>query len=317
MTAVSTGRLLGSLLAHQFARWLEEITGAKKVLAEAGAHQGQLAEDILNHFAVHEPVHYRNLEYWIVEPSSERRHWQKETLRAHLDRIRWEENWDSVPLSSMRGIIFSNELLDAFPFHRLSWDAVGRRWKEWGVRYLNGEFQWARKPMQNPDLLDCLGMEFPVALEPSLPEGFILEVSPLAGRWWHQAASRLREGLLMTLDYGYDAKEFLKPERVEGTLRAYYKHLMNRELLLRPGEQDLTGHINFTQLERAGNRAGLTNEYYNRQAVFLTRIAAETWEAGASFPAWDAGMKRQFLTLTHPEHFGAAFKVLVQRKTEC
>jgi SAM-dependent MidA family methyltransferase len=67
--------------------------------------------------------------------------------------------------------------------------------------------------------------------------------------------------------------------------------------------------VNFTQLQRAGEGAGLTTEGLFSQPQFLTRIAM-----GAAKEGWTAEQVRQFHTLTHPEHLGRAFRVLVQAR---
>src|SRR5947208_12960265 len=71
-TSVSVGSFFGELLAFQFARWIEALpklqTGFQ--IMEAGAHDGQLAFDILEAMAAHEPALFKSLEYWLVEPSN-------------------------------------------------------------------------------------------------------------------------------------------------------------------------------------------------------------------------------------------------------
>ena len=314
MTSVSVGPLLGQLLAFQFARWLDNIAGHNKLLLEAGAHQGQLANDILTHLAEYEPDLYRDLHYGILEPSDVRRGWQEETLKNHSEKIRWFKDWDAIPIGFLGGVVFSNELLDAFPVHRLGWDASDSQWFEWGVCLADEEFAWARMDFFDEELLNCLGMDIPAEVSRVLPDGFALEVSPEAAQWWNSAAERLREGYLMTLDYGCDAMHFLKPERTDGTLRSYRHHAVSRNLLECPGEADITAHVNFSTLRQTGNAQGLLTGSYESQAQFLTRIAARTWEGGISFPSWSASMKRQFQTLSHPDHFGMLFKVLVQER---
>src|SRR5688572_18648672 len=84
-TSVSVGPLFGELLAFQFAKWLEVLPGSVQ-LVEAGAHDGQLAHDILS--ALPAPLIAR-LEYWIIEPSQNRQKWQKQTLNEFAGKVRW------------------------------------------------------------------------------------------------------------------------------------------------------------------------------------------------------------------------------------
>jgi SAM-dependent MidA family methyltransferase len=148
-----------------------------------------------------------------------------------------------------------------------------------------------------------------------LPEGFTIEVSPAAQQWWRQAAMALESGKLVAIDYGQTADELLLPERKEGTLRAYYRHRASSDVLARPGEQDITAHVNFTAIRTAGESAGLKTERYETQAQFLTDIAAQAWREEGSSGEWTRERRRQFQTLTHPEHLGRSFRVLVQSRS--
>ena len=136
-TSVSVGSLLGELLAFQFAGWLEESGASPWQLLEAGAHDGQLAADILNWLSQRRPELLARFEYWILEPSERRRRRQQETLAAYKERVRCFSSWAELPATGVRGVIFSNELLDAFPVHRIGWDASRQRWFEWGVSQKN------------------------------------------------------------------------------------------------------------------------------------------------------------------------------------
>src|SRR5205823_2938276 len=127
-TSVSVGPLFGELLAFQFAQWLERLSGAPLQLVEAGAHDGQLAFDILSWLGQNRPALLGSLQYWIIEPSSRRHGWQKERLENFAHHVRWFKDLDALPPGGVRGVIFSNELLDAMPVHRLGWDAALGRW---------------------------------------------------------------------------------------------------------------------------------------------------------------------------------------------
>ena len=84
------------------------------------------------------------------------------------------------------------------------------------------------------------------------------------------------------------------------------------DVLAHPGEQDLTAHVQFHRDSAAGESAGLKTEMFVSQAQFLTGIAQRVWQEGSDFGPWTGEHTRQFQTLTHPEHLGRAFRVLVQ-----
>jgi SAM-dependent MidA family methyltransferase len=216
------------------------------------------------------------------------------------------------------GIIFSNELLDALPVHRLGWDASARRWFEWGVAAKNDSFVFSKMPIPDSsastDTVSLTWPESPRELLEVLPDGFTTEVSPTARAWWQEASRALKTGHLLTIDYGLNAEEFFAPERQNGTIRGYHRHHSTRDLLQNIGEQDLTAHVNFTALIQAGEETGLRTTGLLSQAKFLTQIAEQTWQKGAPFRKWSPEDVRQFQTLTHPEHLGRSFQVLIQSR---
>jgi SAM-dependent MidA family methyltransferase len=314
-TSVSTGELFGELLAFQFAEWLESEAGSQKSevrVVEAGAHDGTLAKDILNWLQLARPGLFNRIQYCIVEPSARRRIWQREKLEKFATQVQWFADLQAFSLvtrhSPLPGVIFSNELLDAMPVHRFGWDAAAKKWFEWGVALEGEKFAWAKIPDSQ---LRIPNSELPSALRAVLPDGYTVEISPAAENWWREAANVLEQGRLLTIDYGLTADELFSPSRPRGTLRAYFRHHVAEDILANVGEQDLTAHVNFSAIQAAGESAGLMTESFSTQAQFLTRILDEAVK-DKSFGGWTASRTRQFQTLTHPEHLGRAFRVLVQ-----
>jgi len=327
-TSVSVGELFGQLLAFQFAEWLEAEVGSRPVLrsgsateggksevriVEAGAHDGTLAGDILNWLQLSRPGLLERVQYCIIEPSLRRQGWQKEKLEKFASHVHWFADLKTLSPaahhSPLRGVVFSNELLDAMPVHRFGWDATAKEWFEWGVTLEGEEFKWAR--MAESRHLPAATRHIPQDLLAVLPGGYTFERSPAAENWWHEAAGVLESGRLMTMDYGLGADELFSPSRPRGTLRAYFRQQVVGDLLADAGEQDITAHVNFPAIQAAGESAGLATERVLTQAQFLTQIL-ERAAKDKSFGDWNASRTRQFQTLTHPEHLGRAFRVLIQ-----
>ena len=321
ITSVSTGSLFGQLLAFQFAGWLEEIKRQRPqvstlTLLEAGAHDGRLAGDILHWFQLNRPQLFAQLQFVLLEPSPRQQAWQRETLKPFAPRVRWAADFQAVSAStqagSFNGIIFSNELLDAFPCHRFSWDAGQQAWFEWGVAMDAEKFVWEKISRLSSELPVIPG-QLPAALMAVLPDGYTIEVSPAAEKWWREAAGILSCGKLLAIDYGFKGAEQISPARPHGTMRAYFRHHFSDDLLANPGQQDLTAHVNFPAIQQAGEEAGLATESFQTQPQFLTCILAKAVR-DKFFGEWNASRTRQFQTLTHPEHLGRAFRVLVQSR---
>jgi len=327
ITSVSTGSLFGELLAFQFAEWLEElrIADCKLRIVEAGAHDGKLARDILSWLKIHRPKLFSETEYVILEPSMRRQEWQKETLKTFASHVRWFTGFEDLKLrtqnAKLHGIFFSNELLDAFPVRRLGWDAREKKWFEWGISFAGEKFNWTRisappSALRPPQVnLPTSISHLPSAFLSVLPDGYIIEHSSAAESWWREAAGILERGKLVAIDYGFVGDEQFSPSRTNGTLRAYFRHHVTDDVLAQPGEQDLTAHVNFSAIQKAGEETGLATETFCTQPQFLTRILQKA-VAEKSFADLTPKQVRQFQTLTHPEHLGRAFRVLVQSRPQ-
>lgn len=314
--------------------------GAKFTIVEAGAHDGRLAGDILAWLQIHRPELFAQLAYVIIEPSLRRREWQGETLKTFAPRVCWLSSLPLPPGSPpadgaggaaapgcpLNGILFSNELLDALPVHRFGWDAANKGWFEWKVALQAEHFVWARSAdiwpadsaRQGPLASGSSAGPWPASLgqlPPSLldilSDGYVVESCPAADQWWRAAAGALAQGKLLTIDYGFSAEEMISPARLSGTLRAYRDHRVTADLLANPGAQDLTAHVNFTALQTVGEAAGLRTELVCTQPQFLTQILQKAL-GEKSLAQMNPKQVRQFQTLTHPEHLGRAFRVLVQ-----
>ncbi|MBI1842813.1 MAG: SAM-dependent methyltransferase [Verrucomicrobia bacterium] len=314
-TSVSVGPVFGDCLALGIAlEWAR--TGARPdgwSLLEAGAHDGRLALDILNSLKRRFPELYASVRYQIIEPSEIRRAWQRDALSEHSDRLSHVPRVED--LDDFKGVFLCNELFDAFPVHRFSWSVERQSWRELGVGESDGALVWRELNSPSIDFRDAVraaDLLLPDELCAALPDGYVLELCPSAAEWWGRLAARLREGYLATIDYGCGAGEWIQPERVSGTARAYSGHASSSDILAKPGERDLTSHVNFGALELAGRKAGLLTRHWARQGVFLSTIAREAVERGWEL-GWNSAELRQFQTLVHPQHLGHSFRVLVQQ----
>ena len=296
-TSVSVGPLFGELLACQFAEWLVHAGESPATIVEAGAHDGQLALDILT--ALRRRRSDLAIHYCIVEPSETHRQWQRAKLDLFAGQVTWFASLDEMPETS--GILFANELLDAMPVHILHWRSG--QWIERRIAIGDDQFVWQDGVFEHDLGRPAVSFE----LAAVLPDGFQIEVSPSAIRWWQRAAHKLRAGKILTFDYGSETEDLLAPHRAAGTLRAYRHHQLVSDVLAQPGEQDITAHVNFSEIKRAGEEAGLKTEFFTTQEQFLAHVVPQISD-------WNPDRVRQFQTLTHPGHLGRAFKVLVQSR---
>jgi SAM-dependent MidA family methyltransferase len=149
-------------------------------------------------------------------------------------------------------------------------------------------------------------------------EGCRAEVNLAAAEWMRRAGSALRKGFLLTLDYGYEAEELYAPWRTEGTLLCFYLHNPSADPYARIGRQDITSHVDFTTLRRAGEEAGLRTLGLIAQSEFLTNLgiaesAAPPGEGDVNLEEYYA-RRRAVLELLDPAALGR-IRVLLQAKS--
>jgi SAM-dependent MidA family methyltransferase len=103
-------------------------------------------------------------------------------------------------------------------------------------------------------------------------EGGIYDVSPAAAIWFGEACRGLERGYTILIDYGYQAGELYRDHRLTGSLRGYYGHTVTDDPFNHIGDQDLTIHVDFSALQRAGESAGLQLAGLTTQGAMLASL---------------------------------------------
>lgn len=319
-TSVSLGSDLGELLAEQFVQMWQLLGQPSSFsLVEMGAGQGLLAADILNYLSDRAPELARSLQYIIVEKAPAAIAQQQAELRAQIERgidIAWRA-WPEIADNSLVGCCFANELVDAFPVHRVSIE--GGCLREIYVMQGEGErpFVEVSDDISTPELATYfaeVGVEFP---SPAYPDGYRTEVNLAARDWLATVARKLQRGYLLAIDYGYPAWKYYHPQRDRGTLQCYYRHHRNADPYTDVGDRDITAHIDFTALEVWGKAAGLEPLGFTQQAPFLMALGlGDRLQAlsDGTYPLAEIFSRRDALhQLLDPTGLGG-FGVLVQGK---
>ena len=295
-TNVSVGALFGRLLARQFAEMWERLGRPDQwTIVEQGAHRGEFARDVMEGLREFAPRAFAGMHYWIVEPNDAL---QASQIRMLYDLpVTWFPRVEELP--PFVGVHFSNELLDAFPVHLLV--RCGGHWLERHVDFANDAFVFKDRPPTDPRLAAHLAAF-------DVPDGFVAEVNLAALDWIAALAAKIERGYVLAIDYGYPREQFL--ERQAGTLSAYAGHMREPDPLARPGEIDLTAHVEFTSLIEHAERAGLRLHGFTDQQRFMVGASRLHFTADPAPPA----ELRAFKMLMHPELLGAAFKVVCFEK---
>jgi len=302
-TSVSVGHLYGALLAECCVQvWRALGEPENFALLEQGANDGALAEDILQALQTSHPDFAAKVRCIIIEPDEEHRRVQSERLGAKVQHV---ESWDEHGKAPLHGVLICNELLDAFPMHRVCYK--NGHWQEMVVSLDRaGELCWSASEIANPALVRELAL-----LAGRHAEGCILEIN-LASLDWMRAVSRSAfRGAVLLADYGY-ATDPDSPGDAHDTLRRYHQHRTDGNVLEDLGEADLTSHVNFTRVAEVAMDQGLQVAEFVEQGRYLTRLAAEIMTRPGFVP--NAQWMRQFQTLTHPGHLGHSFQMLLLAK---
>jgi SAM-dependent MidA family methyltransferase len=119
------------------------------------------------------------------------------------------------------------------------------------------------------EYFDLLGIDF---AQNAYADSYRSEINLAAVDWLSIVADRLKRGYLLTIDYGYPANRYYNPRRSQGTLQCYYQHRHHNNPYINIGRQDITAHVDFTALEKWGDRSGLQKVGFTQQGLFLMAL---------------------------------------------
>ncbi len=301
ITAPELSPLFGRTLARQ-AEQIMEFSSPH--ILELGAGSGKLAVDMLVEL---ERLGSLPHSYAILEVSPDLRVRQQALLNERLphllDRVHW---LDQLP-DRFSGVIVANEVLDALPVHLLHWrdSAISER----GVAVGDHGFVWQERAIGDAVLLEA-------AQKIGVPDGYVSEIGLAARGLVNSLAQRLEQGVLLLIDYGFGAREYYHPQRSGGTLMCHYRHHAHDEPFFLPGLQDITAHVNFTDIAEAGIDAGLELMGYTSQAFFLINcgITGLLQHTPPENLRDYLPLSAQLQKLTSPAEMGELFKVIALGK---
>jgi SAM-dependent MidA family methyltransferase len=306
VTAPGISPLFGSVLANQIEQILiqPEFSSKSLQILELGAGEGCLAEQILQAL---EQKHVTLDRYMILEVSADLRTHQAEYLSQHLpahlySRIQW---LDQLP-EQLSGVIIANEVLDAVPVHLYQYKQGAVF--ELGVISRRGEFDWRLAERASEECAHIIQSY-------DLGESYTIEYSPAVSALVSSLAQTLSQGAVLLIDYGFDAKTYYHPQRSQGTLMCHYRHYAHSQPFFYPGLQDITSHVNFSQVAEAGVQHGLNLVGYLPQSNFL--INCGILDCLRVMPADSRDYLRsvsQVQKLVSPAEMGELFKVIAFEK---
>lgn len=267
-----TSAYIGSIMGEQLAVAIGRLTNrlfpgeSRFEVIDWGGGAGKLSAHMLQAWGESE-----RFAVTVVESNCEHRRLAEAELepyisvgRARVAASLEEANaWDP-DLGSRPVVIVANELLDAFPVHRVVRRAGGLR--EWGVCW----------DAERAGLTPCL-MEF---VDPRLNEwaeregrglhpGQTAEAGLDAADWLRSVGELFGRAILLCVDYGDETEELISGHRMDGTVLCYYRHEAHNDPYKLPGEQDITAHVDFGHMRRAAAAGGWEEIGYVTQKRFL------------------------------------------------
>ena len=309
--------IFGHLIACQLQQ-MWEVLGCPSpfFVIEGGAGKGFLCWDILTHSRDFFPLFFDHIRYILSDQSSGMEEKQKTLFKDSplLNKIQWLKGRRLFREGNKYiGCFLSNELIDSFPVHVVQ-QQEGRL-AEIFIALENQAFR---------ELLDAPSSPFLAAYLDSygspLDDHQRGEINLQALTWLEGVNQILEKGFLLTIDYGFEARELYDPSRGNGTLLAYFRHSTSTDFYSRIGYQDITAHVNFTALIRRGEEIGIKKIGFTEQYKFLLGLGLlhkieeyeneSTARPAAEFLTNKLAMK-SFLI---PGGMGTLFKVLVQGK---
>lgn len=292
------GRMIGRQIEEM---WLALERPDPFHVIEMGAGEGYVCSDMIGY--LREQEMFPALRYCIIERNHAVRKRQELLLASVKDKIVWHNAISGI--GTVRGCIFSNELVDAFPVHLVE--------KKNGIQEIYVGFD-GNEFYETPG--DISEEEIEKYLAPyigQLTEGYRTEVNLKAKEWLLSIVSALEEGFVFTIDYGYTGAEFYSEDRARGTFLCYHGHQTNEDPYHHVGEQDMTAHVDFSALKNWGEEYGLKTIGFCPQGTFLIALGIDQEIERISKESSDylfelARIKKLFM----PQGMGESHRVMIQ-----
>lgn len=311
-TSPCVHRAFGEIVGRFIHKVYKTLNIREFTVLEMGAGKGYLALDVMDSLKREHPEFYRDLNYSIVEISPALIEEEKTLLKDHLHKISFFNSISEIENEQVAGVLVSNELLDSFPFHRL--------------KYVGNDFQEIYVGIRKDDFTEILGSPSTIELKTYIDrynlefiEGQEIEINLDAKQWLLNVSRIFSKGFVVTIDYGFKATELFSPVRAKGTYMCFYKHVANENPYDHIGEQDITAHVDFSNLVLAGNDVELETVKYTTQGQFLIDwgILDIIEKNNIKNRADELSFQKDILAIKNlflPDLMGGKFKVLIQAK---
>ena len=300
-----TSPLISNLFSEMLVIWCisfwESIGKPKKILlVELGPGDGSLCKDILKTFKQFNQF-YQSLEINLFEISDNLKKIQKKKINNN--KVKWIKKIDDIKTGPI--IFIGNEFFDALPIKQ-----IYKKNKKFFERYVafskNSErIKFLYKKANNKLIKRIKSLNL-------ISEGKIIEYPVKAIKFLETIAKKINkfDGGLLIFDYGSITK------KNKDTLQSVKKHKY-KNIFLKPGNADITSHINFKLFSEILCKNNLNVKKITTQNEFLKKIGilerANILSQKMTFKA-KANMFFRLKRLLDYNEMGNIFKVLFAKK---
>lgn len=305
-TSPERSRLFSATFARFFVQLHHQLHESRRLtIVECGAGGGYFAAEVLATLHNQFPDLFAITNCIVDEvspiarqPSNRLQKWAPKVTFSRLEE-----------LGPFDGIVFANELIDAFPVHRVT--RVDGELREFYVgTNSNREFEWRIGSISDEQIRAALQRS-----EITLLDGQVAEVNLDMEDWLSRVAGRLKRGFLILVDYGAEANELVSSLLPQGSLRAFHRHEFVDNILAEPGEFDITTTVNWTAVRNKSEALGFRVVQFESQDRFLLRVGLLDQLASMISESIDEGQKAKFQIeareMILPGGMSGSFQVLV------
>lgn len=312
-TPANVGGITAELIARYYAKRAGNLPG-DWIIAEFGGGTGRMARILLDTLKAEHPAIYERTTYRVEESSPYHMKLQQEELSGHRAKVVFagESAGRAMDRGHENRFVLAQELLDAFPVHRIRQRDGGPSelyvvWDEANLCFAEIE-----RPGIPPEVAAYLERN-----EVRLLPGQTAEINLLADQWIAERLSEINRGFVLVIDYGDRADEIYAPHRFPGTLMCYHRHQASDDPYKQPGQQDITAHVNFSSCLRTAAEAGAEETALWKHRDFL--LEQGVLELLADHAGYDpfspvAKRNRAIRQLLVGDRMGDLFKVMLLGK---
>jgi SAM-dependent MidA family methyltransferase len=302
VTAPEISQVFGELIGIWAGVVWQQMGAPTRVrLVELGPGRGTLMRDALR-AARKVPGFCDALEVSLIEQNATLQAVQREALRDAGVPVQWHGNLSEIAdaADSRATIVIANEFLDVIPIDQLQFTGAG--WVQRAVTVIRTN-RFAFTTRGDPIMPPPRSGNFPI--------GTIIEqrnLGPLTTELRRLAEAGPLAGLF--IDYGYEGAA------TGSTLQAI-RNQKYQDAFARPGEADLTAHVDFAAAASDFRAAGLAVDGPRDQATFLSLlgIAQRTSRLMAANPAAAGALEAATARLISPTGMGTLFKAIGVRSS--